>query len=48
MDLALPWSPPDLETSEKLPYEALHGLGGAYKALKVAFRGLGRHIEARA
>ena len=25
MDLALPWSPPDMETKEKLPYKALKG-----------------------
>ena len=25
MDLALPWSPPDLKTSEKLPYEIYQG-----------------------
>ena len=23
MDLALPWSPPDLETNEKLPHDRL-------------------------
>ena len=22
MDMALPWSPPDLETNEKLPYDS--------------------------